>query len=81
MKATGVVRRVDEVGRVVIPKELRRNFSIDHNDPLEIYVDSDKIILKKYVPGCQECGEVENVVEGKKVSLCRKCLQSLIKGF
>ncbi len=48
MKATGIVRKVDELGRVVLPIELRRNLDIKEKDALEIYVDEDKIILKKY---------------------------------
>ena len=52
MKATGIVRKVDELGRVVLPIELRRNLDINEKDALEIYVDEDKIILKKYEPEC-----------------------------
>lgn len=79
MKATGVVRRIDSLGRVVLPKELRQMFSIDQNDSLEIFVDKDNIVLKKYQPGCQECGEMLDLVEGVNTTLCPKCLQSLIK--
>lgn len=50
MKSTGIVRKVDELGRIVIPKELRRTLDINEKDALEIYVDGDQIILKKYVP-------------------------------
>lgn len=50
MKSTGIVRKVDELGRVVIPKELRRTMGIEEKDPLEIFVDGDKIILRKYEP-------------------------------
>ncbi len=78
MKATGVVRRVDQLGRVVLPKELRRAFSINHNDPLEIFVDNDYIILKKYQPGCQECGKILDLVQGNNTTLCRQCLQSMV---
>ncbi|GGE56632.1 transition state regulator Abh [Pullulanibacillus camelliae] len=62
MKSTGVVRKVDELGRVVIPIELRRTLGIEIKDPLEIYMDSDKIILKKYKPAmtCQITGEVSD---------------------
>jgi transcriptional pleiotropic regulator of transition state genes len=61
MKSTGVVRRVDELGRIVIPMELRRTLNIGEKDPLEIFVAEDMIILKKYTPGCIFCGSVENV--------------------
>ncbi|MCG8482598.1 MAG: AbrB/MazE/SpoVT family DNA-binding domain-containing protein, partial [Clostridia bacterium] len=56
MKATGIVRKVDELGRVVLPIELRRNLNIEIKDPLEIYVDGEMIILKKYAPACIFCG-------------------------
>lgn len=57
MKATGIVRKVDELGRVVLPIELRRNLDIKEKDALEIYVDEDKIILKKYEPACIFCNQ------------------------
>jgi len=59
MKATGIVRRIDDLGRVVIPKELRRVFEIKEGDPLEIFVDGNGIILRKYAPGCVLCGETD----------------------
>ena len=55
MKSTGVVRKVDELGRIVIPIELRRTLGIGEKDALEIYVDADTIILKKYLPACIFC--------------------------
>lgn len=60
MKSTGIVRKVDELGRVVIPKELRRTIGIEEKDPLEIFVDGDKIILRKYEPNntCMVTGMV-----------------------
>lgn len=54
MKSTGIVRKVDELGRVVIPKELRRTLGIEEKDPVEIYIDGDKIILKKYLPNAEK---------------------------
>lgn len=60
MKATGMVRKVDNLGRVVLPIELRRNLDIDLKDPLEIYVDGDTIILKKYEPACIFCGNAKS---------------------
>lgn len=73
MKSTGIVRKVDELGRVVIPKELRRTLEIAEKDPLEIYVEEDQIILKKYQAknACAVTGEVSNnnisVLDGKLV--------------
>ncbi len=71
MKATGIVRRVDELGRVVLPAELRRNLHIDEKkDSLEIFIDEDKIILKKFLSGDIFTGEMEDLIDyhGKKVS-------------
>ena len=56
MKSTGIVRPVDQLGRVVIPKELRRTMNITNDTPMEVYTDGDTIILKKYAPGCSICG-------------------------
>lgn len=70
MKSTGIVRKLDELGRVTLPIELRRSFNVNERDPLEIFVDDDKIILKKYTPSDIFTGEMEDLVEyeGKKVS-------------
>ncbi|PIC72667.1 transition state regulator Abh [Sporosarcina sp. P26b] len=73
MKSTGIVRKVDELGRVVIPIELRRTLGIEQKDALEIYVDDDKIILKKYLPNmtCSITGEVSDdnlrLIDGKLI--------------
>ena len=56
MKSTGFVRKVDNLGRIVLPVELRKRFEIDIKDPMEIYVDGEQIILKKYEPACVFCG-------------------------
>ena len=73
MKATGIVRKVDELGRIVLPIELRRTLGINVKDPLEIYVDQEKIILKKYEPACVFCGNATDnqLFHGKNV--CREC--------
>ena len=72
MKTTGIVRKVDELGRVVLPIELRRNMDIEVRDSLEIYVDGDMIILKKYEPACIFCGSSKEItmVTNKMVSSC-----------
>ncbi len=70
MKSTGVVRKVDELGRIVIPIELRRTMGID---ALEIYTDGDQIILKKYEPGCLFCGNIEGVINFEGKNICRTC--------
>lgn len=77
MKATGIIRRVDELGRVVIPIEIRNKFNIVEKDPIEIYVDGSSIILKKYEPNCIFCGSTENLVEYKDKLVCDKCSKKL----
>ena len=79
MKSTGVVRRVDELGRIVIPIELRRTMGIEEKDALEIYVDGEKIILKKYEPACILCGNAEDVNNYKGKNFCKSCLTELSK--
>jgi transcriptional pleiotropic regulator of transition state genes len=74
MKSTGIVRKVDELGRVVIPIELRRTLGIDEKDALEIYVDQEKIILKKYQPACIFCGNAENIINFRGKNVCQECL-------
>ena len=61
MKATGIVRKVDELGRIVLPIELRRTLDIEIKDPIEIFVDDEYILLKKYEPACIFCGNAKNV--------------------
>ncbi|REK68461.1 MAG: AbrB family transcriptional regulator [Cohnella sp.] len=77
MKSTGIVRKVDELGRVVIPIELRRTLGIGEKDALEIYVDGERIMLKKYEPACIFCGNAENVIYFKGKIVCRDCLKDL----
>ncbi len=77
MKSTGIVRRVDELGRVVIPIELRNKFGITEKDPIEIYVDGSSIVLKKYEPNCIFCGGSKNLSEYKDKLVCDKCLEKL----
>ncbi|MSS43531.1 AbrB/MazE/SpoVT family DNA-binding domain-containing protein [Anaerosalibacter bizertensis] len=77
MKSTGIVRKVDELGRVVIPIELRRTLEIAEKDALEIYVDGEQIILKKYAPACIFCGQAKDVVVFKNKNICPACLEEL----
>lgn len=81
MKATGIVRKVDELGRVVIPIELRRTLGIAERDALEIYTDQDRIILRKYEPTCTciFCGNADDVVLFKGKNICKNCLDELKK--
>ncbi len=79
MKSTGIVRKVDELGRVVIPIELRRTLGIDVKDALEIYVDAERIILKKYEPACLFCGNADNVKHFGNRLVCQVCIDKLGK--
>ena len=74
MKSTGIVRKVDELGRVVLPIELRRNLGIEEKDPLEIYINGEEIILRKYSPGCACCKEIKETETLQGVSLCHDCI-------
>lgn len=77
MKSTGIVRKVDELGRIVLPIELRRTLDIDIKDSLEIYVDDSKIILKKYEPTCIFCGESSDVISYEEKNICKSCLEKI----
>jgi transcriptional pleiotropic regulator of transition state genes len=77
MKATGIVRRVDELGRVVIPIELRRVFGIEEKDGLEIYTDNDQIVLRKYEPACMFCGSAVEVTTFKGKNVCKECMTAM----
>ena len=77
MKATGIVRKVDELGRVVIPIELRRTLGIELRDPLEIYVEGENIIFKKYEPACVFCGDARNITHYKGKNVCANCIEEL----
>lgn len=79
MKSTGIVRKIDSLGRVVLPKELRRQLNIDEDSSLEIFVDGSSIVLKKYQPACVFCGEAKDVTNYKGQNVCRHCLDALQK--
>ncbi len=79
MKSTGVVRRVDELGRIVIPIELRRTLDIAEKDALEIYTEGEQIILNKYEPACVFCGEAKEIVNYKGKNICKSCIEELKK--
>lgn len=77
MKSTGIIRKIDELGRFVIPMEMRNKLDISNNDSLEIYVEGTSIILRKYQPDCVFCGSSKNVVEYKGKNVCEKCLNEM----
>ena len=78
MKSTGIVRTVDSVGRFVIPMELRRTLGItDAEDALEVFVEKDMIILRKYSPSCIFCKSLDDVVEHCGQKICKECIKQL----
>ncbi len=79
MKSTGIVRKVDELGRIVLPIELRRTLEIAEKDALEIYVDENMVILKKYEPACIFCGKAKDVFVYKGINICPACIKELQK--
>ena len=77
MKSTGMVRRIDELGRIVIPKEIRKKLEINIKDPMEIYVEGRGIMLKKIENNCVFCGNNKNLISFKDKLICQKCLDAL----
>lgn len=78
MKSTGIVRKVDELGRIVLPIEIRKNMDIaKKGDAVEIFVDDERIILKKYQPSCIFCNNANDVVNYKGKNICKSCLEEL----
>mgnify|MGYP002553838358 CR=1 FL=1 len=77
MKSTGIVRKIDELGRLVLPIELRRTLEISDGDSLEIFVEDNTIILKKYQPACIFCGSEKDLVEHGDYNVCRACIEAL----
>ena len=79
MKSTGIVRKIDELGRIVLPIEIRNTLDIKAKDSIEIFVDDDKIILKKYQPSCIFCGDAKNITNYRGKNICPNCLKELKK--
>jgi transcriptional pleiotropic regulator of transition state genes len=77
VKSIGIVRKVDELGRIVLPIELRRTLDIAEKDALEIYVEGSAIILKKYRPSCIFCDSNKDIRTFKGKNICPKCLREL----
>ena len=77
IKSTGIVRKMDELGRVVIPMELRNQFKIVEKDPIEIFVDGSSIVLRKYEPNCIFCGNTKNLTEYSDKLICNKCIEKI----
>ena len=79
MKSTGVVRKIDELGRIVLPIEIRKVLDIKQKDAVEIFTDDNRIILQKYQPSCSFCNNADEIVLFSGKRICRKCLNELKK--
>ena len=79
MKATGIVRKVDELGRIVLPIELRRTLDIEERDELEIYMENDRIILQKFEPSCIFCTSTQGLVSFKGKNICQTCIRHMTR--
>ena len=77
MKSTGIIRRVDELGRVVIPIEIRNQFNIIEKDPIEIYVEGSSIVLKKFEPNCIFCGNTKDLISYNDKLICSNCAKKI----
>ena len=77
MKSTGIVRKVDELGRIVLPIEMRRTLGIDVKDSLEMYTEKDIIILRKYSPACVFCGNTKDNIDYKGKRVCIECIKAM----
>lgn len=79
MRSIGVVRKVDELGRIVLPIELRRTLDIKEKDSLEIFTEGETVILKKYEPACVFCSNAKDVINFKGKNICKECLKDIKK--
>lgn len=77
MKSTGIVRKVDELGRIVLPIELRRTLGIEEKDRIEIFVDGESIILRKYQPACIFCNNAKDIINYKGKNICPDCIRAM----
>jgi len=78
MKSIGIVRKVDELGRVVLPIELRTRFGLTEKDPVEIYVDGNSIILRKYEPNCIFCVSTKKLINFNNKTVCKECANIIV---
>lgn len=79
MKSIGVVRKLDPLGRICLPRELRKCLTIEESDPLEIFTEGENIILRKYNPGCHNCNSLENLHKVGNIVLCKECAKEFAK--
>lgn len=79
MKSIGITRRLDDLGRITLPVEVRRKFDLNWHDAVEIYIDDDRVVLKKFNPCCVFCDEAGDVISFRGKRICAKCLALLTK--
>ena len=79
MKSTGIIRKVDELGRIVLPIELRRTLDIAERDELEIYMENDRIVLQKFAPSCVFCASSRGLVTYRGKNVCQECIRNMGK--
>ena len=79
MKSTGIIRKVDELGRIVLPVELRRTLDIAERDELEIYLENDRIILQKYEYSCIFCGSSGGLINYRRKTVCQECIKKMFE--
>ena len=77
MKSTGIIRKVDDLGRIVLPIELRRTLDISERDELEIFMENDRIVLQKFEPACVFCGSSQALVSYRRKNVCQKCIKNM----
>lgn len=77
MRSLGIVRKIDELGRIVLPIETRKRLDISAGDGVEIFVERDRVILKKYEPACIFCGDAKNIVTYKSRNVCAACVKAM----
>ena len=77
MKSTGIIRKVDDLGRIVLPIELRRTLDIAERDELEIFMEDDRIVLKKYEPACVFCSSEQGLVSYRGKNVCQECVRKI----
>ena len=77
MKSTGIIRKVDDLGRIVLPIELRRTLDIAERDELEIFMEDDRIVLKKYEPACVFCSSEQGLISYRGKNVCQECARKI----
>lgn len=79
MKTTGIIRRIDELGRLVLPIELRRTLGLEVKDPVEIFIEGNRLVVKKYEDSCIFCGNNDQLVKYADKNICKSCIKEISK--